>query len=111
MFGPVEVKHFPEVAAAGFEILRHTASREELKRYLRKQQDRQLTAEDAELVTFELVYLLAEQVQQLPWPPYACNSMTPLACLDYMWTAATIEQRMQNVMCLCRASTRMHMMC
>ncbi|DBB18902.1 TPA: hypothetical protein ACH3X3_000484 [Trebouxia sp. C0006] len=61
MFGPVEVKHFPEVAAAGFEILRHEASREELKRYLRKQQDRQLTAEGAELVTFELVYLLAEQ--------------------------------------------------
>ncbi len=72
MFGPVEVKHFPEVAAAGFEILRHEASREELKRYLRKQQDRQLTAEGAELVTFELVYLLAEQVQRLQWPPYAC---------------------------------------
>ncbi|DBA95870.1 hypothetical protein WJX77_002544 [Trebouxia sp. C0004] len=61
MFGPVEVKHFPEVAAAGFEILHQEASREELKRYLRKQQDRQLTAEGAELVTFELVYLLAEQ--------------------------------------------------
>ncbi|DBA75933.1 TPA: hypothetical protein ACH3X2_008992 [Trebouxia sp. C0005] len=61
MFGPVEVKHFPEVAATGFEILRHESSHEELKRYLRKQQDRQLTAEGAELETFELVYLLAEQ--------------------------------------------------
>ncbi len=90
MFGPVEVKHFPEVAAAGFEILRHEASREELKRYLRKQQDRQLTAEGAELVTFELVYLLAEQVQRLQWPPYAC--MTPLVILNYTWTAATNEQ-------------------
>ena len=87
MFGPVEVKHFPEVAAAGFEILRHEASREELKRFLRKQQERQLTAEDAELVTFELVYLLAEQVQQLPWPPYACNSMTPLAFLAWVCKA------------------------
>lgn len=72
MFGPVEVKHFPEVAAAGFEVLRYEASHEELKRYFRKQQDRQLTAEDAELVTFELVYLLAEQVQKLQCPPYAC---------------------------------------
>ena len=62
MFGPVEVKHFPEVAAAGFEVLRQQASYEELKRYLRKQQDRQLTAEASELVTFELVYLLAERV-------------------------------------------------
>lgn len=61
MFGPVEVKHFPEVAAAGFEVLRHEASHDELKRYLRKQQDRQPMAEGAELVTFELVYLLAEQ--------------------------------------------------
>ncbi len=62
MFGPVEVKYFPDVAAAGFEVLRQDASHEELRRYLRKQQDRQLTAEDAEVVTFELVYLLAENV-------------------------------------------------
>ena len=62
MFGPVEVKHFPEVAAAGFEVLRQEASYEELKRYIRKQQDRQRTPADAELVTFELVYLLAERV-------------------------------------------------
>lgn len=74
MFGPVEVKHFPEVAAAGFEVLRQEASHDELKRYLRKQQDRQLTAEDSELVTFELVYLLAEQVCALLG---TCNDLFP----------------------------------
>lgn len=66
MFGAVEVKYFPDVAAAGLEVLRHEASHEELKRYIKKQQDRQLTEADAELITFELVYLLAEKVCTLP---------------------------------------------
>ena len=66
MFGPVEVKHFPHVAAAGLEVLRLESSHEELKRYIRKQRDRQLTLEDAELCTFELVYLLAEKART--WP-------------------------------------------
>ena len=65
MYGPVEVTFFPEVAAAGLEVLRQEASHEQLKRYIRKQQNRQLTPEDAELLLFELVYLLAEQASVL----------------------------------------------
>ena len=65
MYGPVEVQYFPEVAAAGLEVLRQQASHEQLKRYIRKQQNRQLTPEDAELLLFELEYLLAEQASRL----------------------------------------------
>ena len=65
MHSPVEVQYFPEVAAAGMEVLRQEASHEQLKRYIRKQQNRQLTPEDAELLLFELVYLLAEQASVL----------------------------------------------
>lgn len=53
---------FPDVAAAALEVLRQQASSEELKRYMRKLHDCQATAEQAELVTFELVHLLAEWV-------------------------------------------------
>lgn len=56
---------FPDVAAAAFEVLRQQVSTEELKRYLRKLHDRQINPEQAELVTFELVYLLAELVMLL----------------------------------------------
>ncbi|KAL3153705.1 hypothetical protein ABBQ32_013302 [Trebouxia sp. C0010 RCD-2024] len=52
---------FPDVAAAALEVLRQQVSTEELKRYLRKLHDRQINPEQAELVTFELVYLLAER--------------------------------------------------
>ncbi|KAL3140399.1 hypothetical protein ABBQ38_004659 [Trebouxia sp. C0009 RCD-2024] len=52
---------FPDVAAAALEVLRQQVSTEELKRYLRKLHDRQINSEQAELVTFELVYLLAER--------------------------------------------------
>ena len=63
MYGLVEVTFFPEVAAAGLEVLRQEASHEQLKRYIRKQQNRQLTPE--ELLLFELVYLLTEQASVL----------------------------------------------
>ena len=53
---------FPSVAAAALEVLRQQVSTEELKRYMRKLHDRQLNPEQAELVTFELVYSLAERV-------------------------------------------------
>lgn len=56
---------FPDVAAAALEVLRQQVSTEELKRYLRKLHDRQINPEQAELVTFELVYLLAERVSFL----------------------------------------------
>ena len=57
---------FPDVAAAALEVLRQQVPTEELKRYLRKLHDRQINPAQAELVTFELVYLLAERVRMLP---------------------------------------------
>ena len=57
-------QYFPDVAAGALEVVRQDASVEELKRYMRKLHDRQISPEQAELVTFELVYLLAERVRQ-----------------------------------------------
>ena len=59
-------QHFPDIAAAALEVLRDQTSTEELKRYMRKLHDHQINSEQAELVTFELVYLLAERVRCLP---------------------------------------------
>ena len=55
-------QYFPDVAAAALEVLRDQVSTEELKRYMRKLHDHQVNPEQADLVTFELVYLLAERV-------------------------------------------------
>ena len=55
-------QYFPDIAAAALEVLRDQVSTEELKRYMRKLHDHQINPEQAELVTFELVYLLAERV-------------------------------------------------
>ena len=59
-------QYFPDVAAAALEVLRDQVSTEELKRYMRKLHDHQSNPEQADLVTFELVYLLAERVCCLP---------------------------------------------
>ena len=66
MPGVKTAQYFPDVATAALEVLRQGASIDELKRYMRKLHDRQHNAEQAELVTFELVYLLAERVRSQP---------------------------------------------
>lgn len=58
------VDYFQQVGAAGYEVLYHQASFDELKRYLRKLQNHQPVPEDAEIVLLELTYLLAENVSR-----------------------------------------------
>lgn len=62
--GGLFADYFQQVGAAGYEILYHQASFDELKRYLRKLQNHQPVPEDAENVLLEMTYLLAEHVSK-----------------------------------------------
>ena len=62
--GGLFADYFQQVGAAGYEVLYHQASFDELKRYLRKLQNHQPVPEDAEIVLLEMTYLLAEHVSK-----------------------------------------------
>lgn len=82
-------QYFPDVAAAALEVLRDQVSTEELKRYMRKLHDHQINPEQAALVTFELVYLLAERVC---YPPHvSISSSVDKAVLTVSWLLSMLS--------------------